>query len=399
MLFDALALQLGYNATLVTAGAAMLGAAAGAIGAFLYIAKRSLVSDAISHATLPGIALAFMAMAALGGDGRFLPGLLAGSAISAWIGLTCVSLLTSRTRLTVDAAIGAVLSVFFGLGIMLLTVVQSTGAGRQAGLETFLLGSTAGMLWSEAVLIAAGGTAALALALLLRRPATLASFDPEYAAARGVNMRGTEFAVMGLALAITVIGLKVVGLILIVALLIIPAATARFWTNRTGPMFAIAGAAGGAAGYLGSAISATAPALPTGPVIVLAAFALFAVSLLLAPRRGVLAALLRHRRYQARVHIRQGLLALAQGQPIYERLTVRLMRRAGLVHPDGVATEAGRAQAAKALTDERRWQILRTSPDFEAAAARGDRLAPLESVLTPDQIAELDRALGPEAAR
>lgn len=399
MLFDALALQLGYNATLVTAGAAMLGAAAGAIGAFLYIAKRSLVSDAISHATLPGIALAFMAMAALGGDGRFLPGLLAGSAISAWIGLACVSLLTSRTRLTVDAAIGAVLSVFFGLGIMLLTVVQSTGAGRQAGLETFLLGSTAGMLWSEAVLIASGGTAALALALLLRRPATLASFDPEYAAARGVNVRGAEFAVMALALAITVIGLKVVGLILIVALLIIPAATARFWTNRTGPMFAIAGAAGGAAGYLGSAISATAPALPTGPVIVLAAFALFAVSLLLAPRRGVLAALLRHRRYQARVHIRQGLLALAQGQPIYERLTMRLMRRAGLVHPDGVATEAGRAQAAKALTDERRWQILRTSPDFEAAAARGDRLAPLESVLTPDQIAELDRALGPEAAR
>ena len=131
----------------------------------------------------------------------------------------------------------------------------------------------------------------------------------------------------------------------------------------------------------------------------LAAFALFAVSLLLAPERGVVAALLRHRRYQARVHIRQGLLALAQGQPIYERLTMRLMRRAGLVRPDGVATDAGRAQAAKALIDERRWQILRANPDFEAAAARGDRLAPLESVLTPDQIADLDRALGPEAAR
>jgi manganese/zinc/iron transport system permease protein len=96
------------------------------------------------------------------------------------------------------------------------------------------------------------------------------------------------------------------------------------------------------------------------------------------------------------VHLRQGLLALAAGQPVYERLTLRLMRRAGLARADGVATEAGRAMAARARLDERRWKILRSDPAFEAAAARYDGLTPLEEVLTVDQIAALDRGLGPE---
>ena len=397
MLFEALTLQLGYNATLVTIGAALLSIAAGATGCFLYVGKRALVSDAISHATLPGVGLAFIAMVLLGGDGRSLPGLLIGSAVSAGIGLWCVSWLSTRTRLTEDAAIGAILSVFFGFGIVLLTVIQSMSSGRQAGLEGFLLGSTAGMLWNDAVVIALGGACVLALVLILRRPMTLVAFDPEFAASTGINVRRTDLAMMGLALAVTVVGLKIVGLILIVALLIIPAVAARFWTNRMGHVVVIAGAIGGLSGYAGAALSATAPDLPTGPIIVLVAFGLFAVSLILAPGRGVLAALLRHRRFQARVHVRQGLLALAQQQPIYEPLTLRLMRSAGLIRADGVATDAGRAQAARALLDERRWQLLRADPRHEAAAARYDGLTPLETLLTPDQIAELDRSLAPEA--
>ena len=398
MIWEALFLQLGYNATLVTIGAALLGMAAGATGVFLFLGKRALVSDAISHATLPGVGLAFIVMVGLGGDGRALPGLLAGSAVSAGVGLWCVSWLATRTRLTEDAAIGAVLSVFFGFGIVLLTVIQSMGSGRQAGLETFLLGATAGMLWNDAVVIAAGGALVLALVALLRRPMALVAFDPDFAAAGGVDVRRTELAMMGLALAITVVGLKIVGLILIVALLIIPAVAARFWSDRMGHVVMIAGGVGGASGYVGAAVSATAPDLPTGPIIVLAAFAIFVLSLISAPGRGVLAAVLRHRRFRARVHVRQGLLALAEGQPIYEPLTLRLMRGRGLIRPDGVATAAGRAQAARARLDERRWQLLRADPRHEAAAARYDGLTPLETLLTRDQIAELDRALRPEAA-
>ncbi|KRS13848.1 zinc ABC transporter permease [Roseovarius atlanticus] len=396
MIWDALTLQLGYNATLVTVGAALLGMAAGATGSFLFLGKRALVSDAISHATLPGVALAFVAMVALGGDGRALPGLLAGSALSAAAGLLCVSALTNRTRLSEDAAIGAVLSVFFGFGIVLLTVIQSMSSGRQAGLESFLLGSTAGMLWQDAMVIAIGGAVVLALVALLRRPMTMVAFDREFAAGAGMNVPRIELAMMGLALAITVVGLKIVGLILIVALLIIPAVAARFWTDRVGHVVILAGLVGGVAGYCGTALSATAPALPTGPIIVLVSFALFALSLVAAPNRGVLAAVLRHRRFQARVHVRQGLLALAQGQPIYEGLTLRLMRRRGLIRPDGVATDQGQAQAAAALRDERRWQALRSDPAHEEAAASYDGLTPLDDILTPDQLTALDEGLRPK---
>ena len=394
MLRDALLLQLGYNATLVAIGAALLGISAGVTGTFLFLRKRALVSDAISHATLPGVGLAFIVMVLLGGDGRNLVGLLAGSAISAGIGLLCLNWLTRQTRLAEDAAIGAVLSVFFGAGIVILTVIQSLNAGRQAGLEGFLLGSTAGMLWSDAVVIAVGGALVLALIVLLHRPMTLVAFDPEYALAQGLAVSRIDLAMMGLVMAVTVVGLKIVGLILIVALLIIPPVAARFWTERAAHVVLIAGLIGGVSGYVGVAISASAPNLPTGPIIVLVSFVLFVLSLLFAPGRGAVAALVRHVRFQRRVHLRQGLLALAQGQPIYERLTLRILRRAGLVRADGVATETGRGRAAKALRDEHRWQIVRADHAHEAAAQLYDGLRDIETVLTADQIAEIDRRIG-----
>lgn len=394
---DALFLQLGYNATLVTLGAMALGIAAGVTGTFLFLRKRALVSDAISHATLPGVGIAFMVMVAFGGDGRNLIGLLLGSAVSAGIGLLCIGWLTKYTRLAEDAAIGAVLSVFFGFGVVLLTIIQNFSAGRQAGLEGFLLGSTAGMLWSDAVVIAVGGIVTLAAVIALRRPMTLVAFDPEYAAARGMNVGIIDLAIMGLVMAVTVVGLKIVGLILIVAMLIIPPVTARFWTERTERVVLLSGLLGGAAAYIGAAFSAAAPALPTGPIIVLVSFAFFAASMLCAPGRGVLAAFLRHHRFQRRVHMRQGLLALAQGQPIYEGYTLRLLRSSGLVQADGVATDTGKARAAKALLDEKRWELVRANQAMEGAAALYDGLRALETVLTTDQIAEIDTKLGKPA--
>ena len=393
MIWQALTLQLGYNATLVAVGATLLGIAAGVTGSFLFLRKRALVSDAVSHATLPGVGLAFIVMVGFGGDGRFLPGLMLGAALSSGLGLIVIGWMIRRTRLSEDAAIGAVLSVFFGAGIVLLTMIQSMRAGRQAGLEAVLLGSTAGMLRADALVIAVGGAVVLALVLLLRRPMLAVGFDPEYAAASGMNVSRIDLAMMGLVMAVTVLGLKTVGLVLIVALLIIPPVTARLWTDHAMRMVVLAGVAGGGAAYLGAALSATAPALPTGPIIVLASFALFALSLAFAPARGGLAALLRQRRFRRRVHRRQGLLALALGQPIHECFTLGLLNREGLARPDGVPTEAGRAAAAKALLDEARWAALRAAPAHGLTATRYDGLTPIETVLTPDQIAELDRHL------
>ena len=394
---DALFLQAGYNAALVSIGAGLLGFAAGASGTFPFLRKRALISDAVAHATLPGVALAFVAMVAVGGDGRSLPGLIAGSAATAWIGLLVIEWIARHTRLSEDAAIGAVLGVFFGAGIVLLTVIQAMSAGRQAGLESFLLGSTAGMLFQDAIVIAIGGSLTVLTTWLMRRPMTLVAFDSAYAAALGYDVRRIDLMMMGLVMAVTVIGLKLVGLILIVALLIIPPVAARFWTDRSSRMIWTAGGIGGVSGYLGAVLFASAPAIPTGPIIVLVAASIFLLSLLFAPDRGVVAAILRRRRFQARVHRRQGLLALAAQHPIREAYTLRLLRREGLVRADGVPTPAGRAQAAKITRDERRWEVAREIYQDTGLTGRYDGLTPIEELFTMDEIAEFDRRLGPPA--
>lgn len=338
-------------------------------------------------------------MVAFGLDGRSLIGLLAGSALSAGLGLLCVEWITRRTRLAEDTAIGAVLSVFFGFGIVLLTVIQTLSQGRQAGLEGFLLGSTAGMLYQDAVVIALGGALAVLALIALRRPMTLVSFDPGYAASLGLNIRRIDLAMMLLVLAVTVAGLKIVGLVLVVALLIVPPVAARLWSERTDHVVLIAGAIGGLSGYVGAAISAAAPGLPTGPIIVLVAFLLFLVSLLLAPGRGVLAAALRHRRFQVRLHRRQGLLSLARNEPIFDPLTLKVLRREGLIRPDRVPTEAGRLEAARALLDERRFEVARRIHRDDPLSHRYDGLTPIAAVMTGDEIAEIDRLLAAAAAQ
>jgi len=398
MLWSALSLTLGYNATLVTLGATLLGIATGISGTFLYLRKNALISDAISHATLPGLGAAFLLMTGAGLDGRNLIGLLGGSAISAALGLMIVTWLTTKTRLSQDAAIGSVLSVFFAFGVVLLTVIQAQPAVRQAGLETFLLGSTAGMLFNDAVLILVLGAITTSILVLFRRPIILVSFDSTYAQTLGISPQKTDYIVLAVALAVTVIGMKIAGLILIVALLIIAPVAARFWSEKSDTIILISAIFGGLSGYLGTAISATAPGLPTGPIIVLCSFVLFLVSFLLAPRRGVLAAARSFWVFQRTVHMTQGLLSIAQNQPIYEPKTKRILQRRGFIRADGVATQAGRALAAKTLLNERRWSFWRNkmqqTGDLDESIVYS--LVSIETKLTHDQIESIDRGLSEE---
>lgn len=291
----ALTLQAGYNAALVAVGAGLLGLAAGAVGAFLLMRRRALLPDAMAHATLPGVALAFMVMVALGGTGRSLPGLMLGGAVTAALGALAVGWLTLRGRLQPDAAIGAVLSVFFGAGLVLLTLVQGMAAGQQAGLESLLLGATAGMLRADVLAIAATAVAVCAGLWVLRRPLVILAFDPGHAAALGLRARLLDTALMALVLAVTVAGMRITGVVLVLSLLLSPAVAARFWTQGAGAMVALAAAFGAGAGWTGAALSASAPNLPAGPVIALTATALVAVSFAIAPARGLAGRMLRRR--------------------------------------------------------------------------------------------------------
>ena len=395
MLWAALSLSLGYNATLVTLGASLLGAAAGMAGTFLYLRKNALISDAISHATLPGLGFAFLVAFGFGIDGRQLFILLSGSALSAALGLYFVNWLTRETRLTQDTAIGCVLSVFFAFGVVLLTIIQVIPAGRKAGLESFLLGSTAGMLYSDALLILVLSIITALVLFVFLRPIKLVLFDQGYSETLGISVQRVDFIILAVTLAVTVLGMKIVGLILIVALLIIPAVSARFWSERTNIILVTATLFGALSGYIGSAISAVSPGLPTGPIIVLCCFGLFLFSFLFAPKRGVLAVALDHYRFQKAVHLTQGLLSMAAAQPIYEPKTQRLLRRLGYIRADGVATETGKSLAAKTLLNEKRWsycqEILKESDQLDGQAVFN--LMDIETKLTPDQIKSIDQGL------
>jgi manganese/zinc/iron transport system permease protein len=392
---EALSFQAGHNATVVVLGASLLGAAAGVVGTFLLLRKRALVSDAMAHATLPGVGIAFLIAVSLGFDGRNLALLLAGSALSAGVGLLAIDWITRRSRLSEDAAIASVLSVFFGFGVVLLTLIQSLPTGKKAGLQGLLLGSTAGMLSIEAVIVLIGAAVVAAAVFALRRPFTLVAFDPAHAEAAGVPIGRTDLLLMAVALGVVVVGLKVVGLILVVALLIIPAVTARLWTDRIDRMTRGAALLGALAAYVGVSLSAAYPRLPTGAMIVLVSAGLFAFSLLAAPRRGLMARALERRRVHADVHLRQGLLALARREPILDPVTLAVLRRGGLIRGDRTATEEGRAQAAKILRDEKRWEIARAMHPEVGLSPRYLGLEPIEQVLSRDEIAVIDARIGP----
>ncbi|GGC67050.1 manganese ABC transporter permease [Siccirubricoccus deserti] len=288
-LLDALLLAGGYNAIVVALGCAAFGLAAGSLGCFVLLRGRALVADAAAHATLPGVALAFILTALLGGDVRSLPLLLTGGAASASLGVLAVGALTRGGRLRDDAAMALVLSISFGLGVVLLSVVQSLPVGGQAGLKGFILGQAAGMSAFDAQLIGALALLAVLLLAALFRPLAVLCFDREFAAAVGLPVRLLDLALMGLMLAVTVAGLRAVGLVLVVGLMVIPAATARLATERLAVMVLLAGLLGAFAAWLGAGLSATLPGLPTGATIVLVACALFVLTLVFAPRRGVLA--------------------------------------------------------------------------------------------------------------
>ncbi len=240
--------------------------------------RQSLLGDAISHAALPGIALAFL----LTGSKAPLV-LVLGAAIAGWIGTLVVMTVTSRSRVTEDSSLGIVLSVFFGFGLVLLTMVQRMPDAGQAGLDRFLFGQAATLLARDVWIIAVLGGLALAVTALAWKEFKLLSFDPDFGSSLGLRMRAIDVLLTSVLVIAIVIGLQTVGVVLMSAMVVAPAAAARQWTDRLGTMVLIAGAFGALAGVSGAVISSTVSRVPTGPTIVLCLTAIVIVSLTLAP--------------------------------------------------------------------------------------------------------------------
>jgi manganese/zinc/iron transport system permease protein len=277
-----------YNTRVVVAGTTLLGLAAGLSGTFLILRKRALLSDTLSHATLPGIALSFILMSLFWGSGKNLIGLIIGAAIFAVLGTGSVLLIQRYSRLKDDAALGVVLSVFFGLGIAIMGIATRMASGNAAGLTSFIYGKTASMLYADALLIAVTALLAAILCLSFFKEFALVCFDADFAASQGWPVARLDFFMMTLVVVVTVVGLQAVGLILVVALLIIPPSAARFWSQRLAVMLLLSAGFGALSGLVGAGLSALMANLPAGAVIVLTAASLFLVSLVFGTTGGLL---------------------------------------------------------------------------------------------------------------
>ena len=272
-----------HNTLVATAGVAAVGFAAGVVGSLALLRKRPLVGDAAAHATLLGVAGGFLATGR-----RELPVLLAGGFVAALGGLAALVLIRRFTRTRDDAATGIVIGVSFGAGIALLSGLPRWGFADSAGLEQFLLGHAAAITGRDAAVLSGVSLAAVLVVAAVLKEATLVAFDAAFAAATGWPVTWIDGLVVALVAAMVVAGLPAVGAVLVTALVVSPPVTARLWTDRVATMIVVAGTIGLAAATIGTLASAARPGLATGPLVVLAAAAIFVVSLVAAPivRRG-----------------------------------------------------------------------------------------------------------------
>lgn len=278
---------MGDQTVIVVIGTALLGIAAGMVGTFAVLRRRALTGDVVAHSALPGLCLAFLLF-----ESKSILVLLSGALLSGLLGAVTVSLLTKLTKLKDDAVQGIVLSVFYGTGIALTRVVQNNYRNsNESDLESFLIGRAATMLKTDVLQIAGVTLAVSIVVLLLYKELKLLSFDRQFCSVQGLAATPLDLTLMLLTAVTVVVGLPAVGVVLMAALLIIPPAAARFWTDRLSTMMAIASVFGALSGIVGTLLSARWDGLPTGPLIVLASTSLFLLSWIFAPHRGLLSSL------------------------------------------------------------------------------------------------------------
>lgn len=402
------------NAVYVLAGSILLGLSAGILGCFAFLRKRSLLGDALAHAALPGVCAAFMLT---GAKDPWV--MLAGAAVSCWLGALAVDAIVRYTRCKEESALGMVLSVFFGAGILLLTHIQNTGAAAQSGLDKFLFGQAASLVGRDLWVLGIVSAFLLAAVVAFYKEFKVLAFDPDFAAGLGLPRRFLEVALATLIVLAVAVGLQAVGVVLMAALLVTPAAAARYWTDRLGVMLVIAGAFGAVSGALGAWISSVSPRMPTGPWMVVAVTALFAVALFFAPGRGVLARILRHRRFRrqtAEENILRTLYVLgekdqdwnrarsvaelqryrAMGGALLDRTLARLGRQGWVREIEEgryALTRAGLERATRLTRLHRLWELylirkLELAPDHVH-----DDAEEIEHIITPELEEQLSAAL------
>ncbi len=408
-------MEISYTLRNVLLGSTLLGLVGGILGSFALLRRQSLLGDALAHAALPGVCLAFLL------TGQKTPGiLLAGAATTGILGALSVILIVRGSRLIKeDSAIGIVLSVFFAFGIVLITKIQRMPSGNKGGLDKYLFGQAATLVTEDLWVMCGISAVVIAAIVVLFKELKLLCFDRAFGASLGFPMRGLEVLLTCLLVLVVVVGLQTVGVVLMVATLVTPAAAARQWTDRLDSMVLVSGAIGMFCAIVGVLLSNTATNIPPGPTIVLVSSSVLALSILFAPRRGLLWARLRERSVESRIR-RENLLkdiyTLGErGQswtvltPIHAITAVRgqparaLRKSSRSLAADGLAdlvddelrlTPAGLEAAGKVVRKHRLWEVYLTRRlDLPTDHVHREADA-MEHALSDEAVEQLEERLG-----
>ncbi len=288
--------NLGYTLTIVILGTMLLGGISGMLGTFVVLRRQALIGDALSHATLPGVMIAYMLI-----NVRDLEVLLIGAFVSAFVAMVLLDVIKNYTRIKFDTSMALILSSFFGFGQVLLSHIQKTGAASQAGLSRFIFGQAATMLRADVYMITLIALIVFITVMVFWKELKLYIFDEAFFKAMGLSARVASGLITVLVVIIIVIGIRMVGVILMSALLIAPSVAARQFTNRFYLNVAFSGLIGSLGGIIGTYLSATRANMPTGPVIVIVLGTFVIVAIMFSPRTGLIKRYFQNVIYKKRV--------------------------------------------------------------------------------------------------
>ena len=396
-------------------GSILLGITCGLLGSFIVVRKMALVGDALSHAVLPGVALGF-----LWSQTKDPVAIFVGATIAGLLGTTVVTLIKQTTRLKEDAALGLVLASFFAVGICLVTMIQRLPTGNKSGIDKFLFGQAAAISAGDLRLMAIVAVLSIVAITLFYKECLVTSFDAGFARAVGFPTQLIHHSIMLLLAFTIVVALQAVGVVLVSAMLITPAAAAYLLTDRMHRMLLLAAIFGMLAGVLGAFMSFLGNNLPTGPFMVLGATAVFVGAFLLGPRHGVLVRWWKRRSRSGRIRRENTLKSIYrvleerdvrdEGVSLRELAELRResieearaesadLARHGLIttHEEGnmlFFTPRGWQRACEIVRNHRLWELYLTnavqySPDHVHEDA--DKI---EHVLGTETVRELERRL------
>ena len=401
------------NVRYVALGSVLIAVSSAIVGSFTFLKKKALVGDAVAHAVLPGICLAFII------TGTKNPiYIILGAFVTGWISLVLIDWITRWSKIKEDTAIGLTLSVFFGIGILLLTMIQHSGNASQTGLNSFLFGKAAALVGQDLIVFSVISVLLLVVVILLYKELALICFDENFAKSIGFPVKRLELVLTTLTVLAVVTGIQAVGVVLMAAMLITPSAAAKFWTSRLNIMILLAAVFAAVSGIGGALISYTSPSMPTGPWIVMVISIIAMVSFFFAPRRGILYNIFRQRSLRKRILLENLLKVLYQlGEEANDfetpqtmesirdkrkmslkgiRKGLRVLKRQGFIVNSASKwqlTKAGHTKGQRIVKLHRLWEVyltqyLRIAPDHVHEDADN-----IEHFLTPELEKRLEAIL------